>query len=1125
MAVNRRVKSSESLLLEDNPQWYKDAVIYEVHVRAFCDGNGDGIGDFPGLTEKLDYLQDLGVTVLWLLPFYPSPLKDDGYDIADYHSIHADYGTLHDFKHFLYEAHERGIRVITELVINHTSDQHPWFQRARVAKPGTRARDFYVWNDNQNKYQEARIIFKDFELSNWSWDPVAKAYFWHRFYSHQPDLNFDNPEVRKALMGVLDFWLEMGVDGMRLDAVPYLYEREGTNCENLAETHSFLKQLRQHIDKKYHNRMLLAEANQWPEDAVTYFGSGDECHMAFHFPVMPRLFMSVHMEDRFPIIDILDQTPAIPDSCQWALFLRNHDELTLEMVTDEDRDYMYKVYATDPRARINLGIRRRLAPLLGNNRRKMELLNSLLFSLPGTPVIYYGDELGMGDNIYLGDRNGVRTPMQWSADRNAGFSRANPQRLYLPVIIDPEHHYETVNVEAQQQNPSSLVWWMKRLVLLRKNYQSFGRGSLEFLYPDNHKVLVFTRRFHDEIILVVANLSRFVNYVELDLAAYKGMVPVELFGHTRFPTIGELPYFLTLGPHSFYWFKLEQARISETRTAAERFEPPHLEIAESWENILYGRARTTLERAIPSYLLICRWFGGKAQPIRSVRNVDIVPFSVDSVTAFFTTWEVQYTGRTPETYLLPLAFATGDRTFELRQTQPRSVLAQLKIKDKGVETEGVLYDALCDPQFCKALLASVKRGRRFKGDNVEIHAQPSKSFRTLAGDAEATLEPSLMRGEQSNTSIVYGDRLILKFFRRTSEGLNPDVEIGRFITEKTAFANVPPLAGFLEMRRQQGEPATLGILQGLVSNQGDAWRYTLDSLGRYFEEVLTRHPASEACVIPGKPLAEVAAQETPQLVRELMGAYLSSALLLGQRTGELHNALASDSRDPAFAPEAFTALYRRSLYQSFRTLADQSLSLLETRLPGLPDEIRPEAAKILKLESTIIGRLKQILDRKMTGSRIRVHGDLHLGQVLYTGKDFVIIDFEGEPARSITERRLKRSPLRDVAGMLRSFNYAALSKLRNNSVRPEDAAQLKPWARFWDFWVSASFVKGYLETTTSASFFPKSQDEFNLMLSIYVLEKAIYELAYELNNRPDWAEIPIAGILQIIQPEEANRAQ
>jgi maltose alpha-D-glucosyltransferase/alpha-amylase len=1122
MAGNRRVKSSDSVLLEQNPQWYKDAVIYEVHVRAFCDGNGDGIGDFQGLTEKLDFLQDLGITAVWLLPFYPSPLKDDGYDIADYTSIHADYGTLQDFKHFLREAHQRGIRVITELVINHTSDQHPWFQRARRARPSSSARNFYVWSDNQEKYPDARVIFKDFEPTNWSWDPVAKAYFWHRFYSHQPDLNFDSPEVRKALFAVLDFWLEMGVDGMRLDAVPYLYEREGTNCENLPETHAFLKELRQHVDKKFKNRMLLAEANQWPEDAVTYFGSGDECHMAFHFPVMPRLFMAVHMEDRFPIIDILDQTPAIPDVCQWALFLRNHDELTLEMVTDEDRDYMYKVYATDPRARLNLGIRRRLAPLLGNNRRKMELLNSLLFSLHGTPVIYYGDEIGMGDNIYLGDRNGVRTPMQWSPDRNAGFSRSNPQRLYLPVIIDPEHHYETVNVDAQQQNPSSFLWWMKRLVLLRKNYQCFGRGSREFLYPKNHRVLVFIRRFKEEIILVVANLSRFVNYVELDLSVYKGMVPVELFGYTRFPAIGELPYFLTLGPHSFYWFKLEQPRASEARAATEGFEPARLEVADSWENVLYGRARATLERIFPAYLLACRWFGGKAQPIRSVKNIDIVPFSTDSVTAFFTTWEVQYTGGTPESYLLPLAFATGDRAFELRQTNPQAVVAQLKIKEKVSEAEGLLYDALCDPRFCKSLLASIGRGRRFKGDGAEIHAQPSRIFRAVAGNAGASLEPSLLKAEQSNTSVIYGDRLILKFFRRVTEGLNPDVEIGRFITEKTSFANVPPLAGFFEIRKGQGEPATLGILQGLVANQGDAWRYTLDSLGRYFEEILSRQLVPQDAATPEKPLAELAAQETPRLVQDLMGAYLSSALLLGQRTGELHSSLASDVKDPAFAPEPFTALYRRSLYQSLRTLVDQSLSLLEQRLQNLPEVIRPEAERILKLEGAIFERLRQIVDKKMTGMRIRCHGDFHLGQVLFTGKDFVIIDFEGEPARPITERRLKRSPLRDVAGMLRSFNYAALSKLKNNSMRPEDAVQLKPWVRFWNLWVSVNYLKGYFGATANSSFIPKSQEELNLMLSAYTLEKAVYELGYELNNRPSWVDIPIAGILEIMKPQESH---
>jgi maltose alpha-D-glucosyltransferase/alpha-amylase len=508
-----------------------------------------------------------------------------------------------------------------------------------------------------------------------------------------------------------------------------------------------------------------------------------------------------------------------------------------------------------------------------------------------------------------------------------------------------------------------------------------------------------------------------------------------------------------------------------------------------------------------------------------VRNVDIVPFSVDSVTAFFTTWEVQYTGRTPDTYLLPLAFAAGDRAFELRQANPQAVVAQLKIKEKNGETEGVLYDALYDPGFCKTLLTSIGRGRRLRGDNAEIRTQPSKSFRALAGDAETSLEPSLLKAEQSNTSIVYGDRLILKFYRRLSEGLNPDVEIGRFITEKTSLANVPPLAGYLEMRRGQAEPSTLGMLQGLVSNQGDAWRYTLDSLGRYFEEVLTHQPALEAPKISEQPLAELANQETPALVRELMGSYVSSAHLLGQRTGELHKALASDVKDPAFSPEPFTALYRRSLYQSLRTLADQSLSLLEKRLQGLPAEIRPDAVKVLKLESAIVDRLRQILDKKITGLRIRCHGDFHLGQVLFTGKDFVIIDFEGEPARSIAERRLKRSPLRDVAGMLRSFNYAALSKLRNNSVRPEDAAQLKPWARFWDFWVSVSFLQGYLQATANASFMPKSRDELNLMLGVYMLEKAIYELAYELNNRPAWVDVPIAGILQIVKPEESHRTK
>jgi len=1114
--MKRKAQNTERAAVDDNPRWYKEAVIYELHVRAFCDGNGDGIGDFIGLTEKLDYLSGLGVTALWLLPFYPSPLRDDGYDIADYTNIHADYGTLQDFKVFLREAHRRSIRVITELVVNHTSDQHPWFQRARESGSDSVARNYYVWSDDQERYREARIIFKDFELSNWSWDPVAKAYYWHRFYSHQPDLNFDSPEVRKALFGVLDFWLDMGVDGLRLDAVPYLYEREGTNCENLPETHAFLKELRRHVDGKYKNRLLLAEANQWPEDAVAYFGAGDECHMAFHFPVMPRLFMALHMEDRFPIIDILEQTPAIPESCQWAMFLRNHDELTLEMVTDEDRDYMYKVYANDPRARINLGIRRRLAPLLGSNRRRMELLNSLLFSLTGTPVIYYGDEIGMGDNIYLGDRNGVRTPMQWSADRNAGFSRANPQRLFLPVIIDPEHHYETVNVESQQQNPSSLLWWMKRLVLLRKSYRAFSNGGIEFLLPENRKVLVFIRRFENEIILVAANLSRFVNYAELDLSAYKGMVPVEMFGHIRFPSIGELPYFLTLGPHAFYWFKLEAPQVSAAAPAAKGFEPIKLEVAGAWENILEGKALAQLERALPGYFLHSRWFGGKAQAIRSLKNIDIIPFAADSANAFFTTWEVQFLGAVPECYLLPLAFAAGDRAFELRQTSPQAVIAHLKATDKNRETEGVLYDALYDASFSKALLSAVARARRYKGRGAEIEARPSKVFRKLRGDATTPVEPSMLKREQSNTSVIYGDRMILKLFRRVGEGLNPDLEIGRFLTEQAAFAHTPPLGGSFEMRKGKGEPATVGILQGLVPNEGDAWGYTLDSLGDFFDQILARQPDIEQAALPASSLVELAEQEIPASAQELIGSYLPSVYRLGQRTGELHMALASDAKSPAFAPEPFTALYRRSLYQSMRALADQSLTLLGKRIKGLPEELRADAEKVLKLENAIFDRFRQIIDAKISGMRIRCHGDFHLGQVLFTGKDFVIIDFEGEPARPVTERRIKRSPLRDVAGMLRSFNYAAVSRIKSGNARPENLAPLRLWDRFWNLWVSVDYLKGYFEATRKSAFLPKTAGERKLMLEVYLLEKAVYELGYELNNRPDWVSVPVEGILELL---------
>src|SRR5437588_4310186 len=607
-----------------DPLWYKDAIIYELHVKTFYDSDGDGMGDFRGLIEKLDFLQELGITAIWLLPFYPSPLRDDGYDIADYYDVNPNYGTVEDFRAFLDAAHQRGLRVITELVINHTSDQNPWFQKSRRALPGSAEREFYVWSETPEKYKDARIIFKDFETSNWAWDPVAKAYYWHRFYSHQPDLNFDNPAVLEVLEKVCDFWLALGVDGLRLDAIPYLYEREDTSCENLPETHEYLRKLRAHVDAQFPNRMLLAEANQWPEDAVAYFGKGDESHMNFHFPLMPRMFMALQMEDRFPIIDILDQTPAVPDGCQWAMFLRNHDELTLEMVTDEERDYMYRVYANDPTARINLGIRRRLAPLLANSRRKIELLNILLCSLPGTPVLYYGDEIGMGDNFYLGDRNGCRTPMQWSPDRNAGFSKANPQQLYLPITIDPEYHYEAVNVENQQKNLSSLLWWTRRVIAMRKNFKAFSRGSLEFLYPDNAKVLAFLRRYENETIVVVVNLSRFAQAAELDLSRFAGCALMDMFSQNYFPPIGKSPYVITLGPHSHYWFVLHSATAASVASKERKISM--LTAAPNVGALLDNGQCAAIEREVlPGYIRSCRWFGAKARTIRQMRIAEQIP--------------------------------------------------------------------------------------------------------------------------------------------------------------------------------------------------------------------------------------------------------------------------------------------------------------------------------------------------------------------------------------------------------------------------------------------------------------------------------------------------------------------
>jgi len=1096
--------------LQDDPLWYKDAIIYQLHVKAFFDTNGDGIGDFRGLLEKLDYLQELGVTAIWLLPFYPSPLKDDGYDIADYFSVQPSYGTLEDFREFLNEAHRRGLRVITELVINHTSDQNPWFQRARRAPAGSALRDFYVWSDDPTRYAEARIIFKDFEHSNWTYDPVAKQYFWHRFYSHQPDLNFENPAVHEAVLRVLDFWLDMGVDGLRLDAVPYLYERDGTNCENLPETHVYLKSLRRHIDSRYRNRMLLAEANQWPEDAAAYFGDGDECHMNFHFPLMPRLFMGLQMEDRFPIIDILDQTPAIPENCQWATFLRNHDELTLEMVTDEERDYMYRMYASDPRARINLGIRRRLAPLLGGSRRKTELISMLLYSLPGAPVIYYGDEIGMGDNFYLGDRNGVRTPMQWSPDRNAGFSRANPQEVYLPVIIDPEYHYESVNVENQERNLSSLLWWGRRVISMRKRFRAFSRGTTQFLPLENSKVIAFVRQFENETMLVVANLSRFAQVAELDLSAFAGHPPIEVFSRNHFPEIKpQTPYVLTLGSHDVYWLALQvegpAATISADYSVPVLSAPPGLEI------LLDGLlAESFAARILPDYLNACRWFGGKSRGIRTARVVERIPVGAEDPAQIILI-DLTYFDGGIETYLLPLQIAIGPAAAAIQQQAPQAIIARFLADDPA--HEAVLFDAVHDERFRAAIFEIMARKKSQQAQCGVMAGYPGAA---LAEDPLPTAS-RVLKVEQSNTSIIYQDRWFLKLYRRIEEGINPDAEIIRFLSERQHFENVPPFGGSLEFRKPRGEARVLGLLVGMVPNEGDAWQKTLDSLGRFYERVLEVRP--DAAGVPPLSFFTPNDKASALLTDLIGGVYPERARQLGDRTARMHFALAAEETDPAFAPEPFTTLYQRSIYQSMRGSLRRTMTLLQHRLPHLDPQYRKLVLEIAGAEPRILARMSNLMRHRITCSKIRTHGDFHLGQVLNTGKDFVIIDFEGEPSRSLSERKLKRCALRDVAGMLRSFHYAAHTALsmRQQTVRPEDVPLLEPWAEHWANWIGSAYLQSYLAAADGALFLPDNRDDTEALLDAFLLEKAIYEVVYELNNRPKWISIPLRGIRQILR--------
>ena len=1090
--------------LPDDPLWFKDAIIYEIHIRAFQDSTNDGIGDINGLISRLDYLCDLGITAIWLLPFYPSPLKDGGYDIADYTNVHEHYGTRDDIRRLLDEAHRRGIRVITELVLNHTSSEHPWFQAARRAPAGSPQRDFYVWSDTPARYEDTRIIFKDYETSNWAWDPIAKAYYWHRFYSHQPDLNFDNPAVHEALFRVIDFWMEMGIDGVRLDAVPYLYEREGTSCENLDETHHFLKKLRAYVDGKYKNRMLLAEANQWPADSAAYFGEGDECHMNFHFPLMPRMFMALETEDSFPIVNILKRTPKIPDTCQWATFLRNHDELTLEMVTEDDRDTMYRGYAAERVARINLGIRRRLAPLLGV-RRKIELMNALLVSLPGTPVLYYGDEIGMGDNVYLGDRDGVRTPMQWSSDRNGGFSRANPQKLYLPTIIDPEYHYEAINVEAQQSNPSSLLWWMKRLLAKRKEYRLFGRGSIEFMSGDNPRVLAFVREYEGESVLVLANLSRFVQAARLNLEQLKGAIPTELFGRMTFPEITEAPYFISLGPHDFYWLQLVRGHSAET-------ERPPLRVHAVWNEVLAPARRKELANVLIAYAMQRRWFRGKGRKQKAVTVSDVISFEGPHRFAIVLL-QVEYDHGPAEKYVVPLAFAEDSDPAETMRL-PAMVVARLEVTERA-NVSGVLYDALCAEAFNTKLMRAMTDGFHGTGEHGRLSGDAFAALRDTEPDA--VLVPRATAADQSNSGVVYGDRFMLKLFRVIEEGPNAELEMARYLTtHDPSYRGVPRIAGALEYAQPGREPSTLGTLFEFVPNQGDAWHLALDSLGRFFDRVLADPKRPDAPPEEAGSLIERARRPAADKVIDWIGPFIDRVRLLGVRTAELHRQLVDASADdPLFAPEVFDIMHQQSMYGSAIAHMARTFDIVRGRLRDMSPELCAVAEQVLAREGDLDRVFARITKRRIDGIRTRSHGDYHLAQVLWTGDDFKIIDFEGEPGRPLSQRRVKRNPLRDVAGMLRSLRYASASALRSGQ-RPEDVSRMAAWAHAWTHWVSAAFLAGYIEKAQGTRLLPRTDADLSLLLEFYLLEKCVYEIGYEINSRPDWVEIPMRGLLELM---------
>ncbi len=1082
----------------DDPLWYKDAVIYQLHVKSFFDADNDGVGDFRGLLEKLDYIAELGVTAIWLLPFYPSPRRDDGYDIADYRGVHPEYGSLGDVRRLISAAHDRGLRVITELVVNHTSDQHPWFQRARHARPGSVARNFYVWSDDDQKYAGTRIIFVDTEKSNWTWDPVAGAYFWHRFYSHQPDLNFDNPRVMQEVHSVMRFWLEMGIDGLRLDAVPYLVEREGTINENLPETHAILKRMRAELDRVAPGRMLLAEANQWPEDAQQYFGDGDECNMCFHFPLMPRMYMAIAREDRFPITDILRQTPEIPANSQWAIFLRNHDELTLEMVTDSERDYLWETYAADRRARLNLGIRRRLAPLLERDRRRIELMNGLLLSMPGTPVIYYGDELGMGDNIHLGDRDGVRTPMQWSPDRNGGFSRADPARLVLPVIMDPLYGYEAVNVEAQAADPHSLLNWMRRMLSVRRRFSVFGRGTLRFLYPGNRKVLAFLREYRagetDETVLCVSNLSRSAQAVELDLSAFAGRVPVDVVGGSVFPPVGQLSYLLTLPPYSFFWFLLSTA----AQLPPWHVRPPEplpefatVVIRNNIAEAMQAPGRTILEaESLPAWLPKRRWFAAKDQRIARTRIAYAAPLPA-AQDVMLTEVAAELGNGTQEHYVLPLGIVWEEET-QAALPQQLALARVRRGRRVGVLTDGFAVDALP-----LGIVTALRDAATLNlPDGATLRFTPTARLADLALPAQPEIRR--LSSEQSNSSLILGDALVLKLLRRVAAGINPEVEMTRVLTER-GYANSPPLFGEVSRIDADGTPHALMLVQGFVRNQGDGWGWTLDFLARAVEEIaMTGHQGEAA--------------------RDAFASYAPFATAMGRRLAELHAVLSAPTDDPDFAPEEADAATARGWGDGALEQLDGALALLRQPLDWPDAEARQMAEDIADRAPALRDAVRLLAQAGAGALQTRVHGDFHLGQVLVVQGDAFIIDFEGEPARAPAQRRRKSCPLRDVAGLLRSLDYAAAAAAPGRGgASPSTEERRGPLLERFRTEAAQRFLECYRAVLHEAPRPWVAPAAEAPLLDLFLLEKAAYEIRYEAANRPAWLPIPLRGLHAIAQ--------